>query len=337
VPCSSQVHRVNGKFYDRSVDGDFEVRENNKIAALYSSKTNNFTETRVYPYLQFSHFKQSLFPKVRNMLRNRDENHSLLDLSDKELLRALGLYREDLENNTQGYTLAAALLFGKDETIQSILPHHKIDALLRRRDVERYDDRLEIRTNLIEAYELLMGFMQKHLPDPFYMEKDIRISLRDKIFREIVANMIVHREYTNSMPGRMLIYSNCVETENPSKPYKIGPLDLDNSCPIPKNPLIAKFFVQLGRVEELGSGIRNVSKYLPIYSNGQRPQFIEGDVFKTILPTITDTNEQVNEKSKKILLLIESGKARKAKDLSQIAKFLFNQLEDMFKFFVIRT
>lgn len=47
--------------------------------------------------------------------------------------------------------------------------------------MDRYDDRVNIRCNLIEAYDKLMDFVAKHLPDKFYMEGDQRISLREKI------------------------------------------------------------------------------------------------------------------------------------------------------------
>ena len=51
----------------------------------------------------------------------------------------------------------------------------------------------------------LSQFVQKHLPDPFYLESDQRISLRDKIFREVIANLLVHREYTSAYPARFII------------------------------------------------------------------------------------------------------------------------------------
>jgi len=76
------------------------------------------------------------------------------------------------------------IAFGKDELIFSALPHFRTDAILRRENVDRYDDRDDIRTNLIDSYERLMKFIAKHLNDKFYLEKDQRISLRDKIFSE---------------------------------------------------------------------------------------------------------------------------------------------------------
>jgi len=49
---------------------------------------------------------------------------------------------------------------------------------------------------------------------------------------------------------------------------------------------IAKFFKEIGWVDELWSGVRNIYKYNKIYS-GADPIFIEGDVFKTVIPLTT--------------------------------------------------
>ncbi|MDP2366364.1 MAG: HTH domain-containing protein, partial [Ignavibacteria bacterium] len=75
-----------------------------------------------------------------------------------------------------------------------------------------------------------------------------------------------------------------VEILNANNPNGSGPISISNFRPFPKNPIISKFFVQIGRVEELGSGIINVNKYLKYYSPGSRPEFIEDSVFKTIIP-----------------------------------------------------
>ncbi len=86
--------------------------------------------------------------------------------------------------------MAAILLLGKDEAIRSVVPHYKIDALVRRFNVNRYNDRLYIQTNLIEACEQLLDFVAKHLPDKFYLEGDQRRNLRTIIFREVAANAL---------------------------------------------------------------------------------------------------------------------------------------------------
>lgn len=42
--------------------------------------------------------------------------------------------------------------------------------------------------------------------------------------------------------------------------------------------------MQMGRFDELGSGILNINKYCKAYSGQNHPEFIEGPVFKTIIP-----------------------------------------------------
>lgn len=285
VPSSSQIHKSANIVFDRSNDGDFKVDEPQQIADIYNRKRNHFSEGTIYPMVQSSDFNADLFPKIRNLIRGNNEDHPWLPLTDEQLLQKAGLWKKDFATGQEGYTLAAVLLLGKDETIQQILPHYKIDALVRKHNTERFDDRLYCTTNLIDVYDQLMDFAAKHLSDPFYLEGTQRRSLRGIIFREIIVNMIVHREYTNAQPATFIIYKDRVETENANNPHGEGLLSPTNFSPFPKNPSIAKFFMQLGRFDELGSGILNVNKYIKAYSGKDNPQFIEGATFKTIIPT----------------------------------------------------
>ena len=54
----------------------------------------------------------------------------------------------------------------------------------------------------------------------------------------------------------------------------------ENVIPHPKNPTIASFFREIGWMDDLGSGIRNMYKYCPIYVKGALPTMEEGDLFK---------------------------------------------------------
>ncbi|HEX3934473.1 MAG TPA: RNA-binding domain-containing protein [Puia sp.] len=319
VPASSQVHKTAQTVFDRSQDGDFRVNQPHRIAEIANRKRNHYTEGIIYPSLRFEDFKAELFPKIRNLIRSYDAQHPWLTLNDAQMLEVAGLWKRDFQSGQEGYTLAGALLLGKNEVIQQIIPHYKIDALVRVEDKLRYDDREYIQTNLVEAYEQLMAFVAKHLPDKFYMESEQRISLRTKIFREVVANLIVHREYTNAAPCTFIIYSNRLETENANNPHGEGPIDPHNFAPFPKNPLIAKFFIQLGRVEELGSGVLNTSRLAKEYAGGGKAVFIEGSTFKTLVPlpeqrtteisgiddtvndTVNDTSDTVNDTVKQRL------------------------------------
>jgi ATP-dependent DNA helicase RecG len=184
VPSSSQLHKTSNIVFDRSNDGDFKVTQAHRIAQLYNIKTSFYTENIIFPYLKFEDFKKGLFTKARNLITSYNDKHPWRKLKSQQLLEIAGLWRRDNQANQEGYTLAAALLFGKDQVIQSILPHYKIDALVRKRDIYRYDDREYIQTNLIDAYDQLMDFIAKHLPDRFFLINHQRVSLRSKIFRE---------------------------------------------------------------------------------------------------------------------------------------------------------
>ena len=100
------------------------------------------------------------------------------------MLRSAGLILTDEQTQQEGITLAAILLFGKDNTIMSVLPQHKTDAIFRVFNVDRYDDRDVIITNLLESYDRLIAFGEKHLNDLFTMDGMISVSARDKILRE---------------------------------------------------------------------------------------------------------------------------------------------------------
>ena len=100
---------------------------------------------------------------------SRNEQHIWKDMSEEELLRSTNLILIDSETNQGGVTLTVILLFGKDNTIMSVLPQHKIDSIFRVENIDRYDDRDVVIMNLIESYDRLLKFGQKHLNDLFVL------------------------------------------------------------------------------------------------------------------------------------------------------------------------
>ncbi len=285
VPESPQVHNTNGKVYDRNGDGDIDItRQPFLMTNLYMRKQSIRSEDWVCTYVELADLKMQLFKRIRQLIRIRQPEHPWIKMSPMDIVRSAGLYKMDPGTGKSGMTLAAVLLFGKDETIMNVLSHHKTDALKRVENLDRYDDRDDIRTNLIDSFDRLMAFIAKHLPDKFYLEGVISISLRDRLFREIISNLLIHREYSNRFPAKLIIEGNRVYTENWTLPHGWGEIDPLNFAPFPKNPVIAKFFKIIGRADELGSGVRNVFRYAPEYTRGARPELIEGDVFKTIIP-----------------------------------------------------
>jgi len=284
VPPSSEVHTYKRVVYDRVNDADVKVTATSQIAAMYIRKQNVYTEKKVYPYVRDSDLRLDLLPRVRIMAANRYNGiHPWTDMTDEELLQSAGLYGEDKATGEKGYNLAAVMILGRDEVILNISPAYRTDAIVRRVNADRYDDRLIARTNLIESYERLMGFAAKHLLDKFYLEGDARISLSGAIAREMLVNTLIHREFTAPYYAKFVIEKDRMYTENANRAVTGEAITPDNYEPNPKNPIIAAFFRNVGLADELGSGVRNLYKYSRRYS-GQDPRLIDGDIFRVIVP-----------------------------------------------------
>ena len=291
VPTDAFVHSFKNVIYDRSVDNDIKLKLDAQISNLYLRKQSSYTEQAIYPYVEKTDLELELLKDVRKQANAKQEGHPWVHMDDDELLRSAGLFAKSYATNQEGFNLAAVLLLGRDEVISSILPAYKTDAILRASNKDRYDDRLVVRCNLIKAYGLLDDFCKRHLNDRFFIEDGRSVSPRDIIVREIISNTLIHREYSSPFPAKVVISDDEILIENGSKAIFDGPLDLTSFNPMPKNPVIARFFNNIGRADELGSGSKNLLKYVKAYSGGV-PLLVEGNVFKTSVP-IVEKKEKV--------------------------------------------
>ena len=283
IPPGSEVHSCRKVIYDRVDDADVKVTATGQIAQMYIRKQRIFTEKKIYPYARDEHLRLDLLPRIRQMAVNRYKDHPWKTMSDSGLLQSAGLTGEDLEAGSKGYNLAAVMLLGRDEVIKSISPAYRTDALLRKVNTDRYDDRLIVETNLIDSYDLLMGFAAKHLWDKFYLEGDARVSLSSVISREMLVNCLMHREFTSAHVAQFVIEKDRMYTANANRAETGDAITPENFRPNPKNPTIASFFRNIGLADELGSGVRNLYRYGRLYS-GKTPELIDGDVFRIIVP-----------------------------------------------------
>lgn len=284
VPPSAEVHSYRKIIYDRIDDADVKVTATSQIAAMYLRKQNIYTERKIYPYLTLEDLRLDLLQRIRVMATNNiPGNHPWKDMNDEQLLKSAGLYGFDPATGQQGYNLASVMLLGKDDVILNVVPAYVTDALVRKVNVDRYDDREIVTTNLIESYEQLMAFARKHLPDKFFLEDDQRKSLRDIIAREMLVNTLIHRELTSSFRAKFVIEKDKMYVENANRAVGEGVIKPENLEPNPKNPIIASFFRNIGYSDQLGSGVRNLFKYVEFYS-GKEPEFKEGDVFRITVP-----------------------------------------------------
>ena len=276
--------RHNGRIWDKSYEGDINITDHSELVyKLYARKQGSYFVNKVYPNLDIDFLDASVIDKAKKMAVSRNKNHVWENMSNEELLRSANLILTDPETKREGITLAAILLFGKDNSIMSVLPQHKTDAIFRVENKDRYDDRDVVITNLIDSYDRLIEFGQKHLNDLFVLDGIVNVNARDRILREIVSNTLTHRDFSSGFPAKMIIDDEKITVENSNLAHGMGALDLQKFEPFPKNPTISKVFREIGLADELGSGMRNTYKYTQLYS-GQNPLFEEGNIFRTIIP-----------------------------------------------------
>ena len=228
VPSGSQVCRHHGRIFDRSHEADIDITDNSDMVyQLYARKSGSYFVNKVTRF-QMDDLRPDLMERARAMTTSRTANHPWKSMSDEELLRSAGLILKDPERQLEGITLAAILLFGKDSTILSVLPQHKTDAIFRVENLDRYDDRDVIITNLLETYDRLIAFGQKHLSDPFVQEGLQSVSARDRILREIFSNSLAHRDYSSGYVAKFVIERNRLYTENANRSHGHGALHLSS-------------------------------------------------------------------------------------------------------------
>ncbi|MGM0540512.1 MAG: AlbA family DNA-binding domain-containing protein [Thermodesulfobacteriota bacterium] len=68
VPESSQVHRCNGRIYDRNEDGDLDITDHTRLVSeLYARKQATYSENKVYPYAGLDDLRPDLIDKCRRL------------------------------------------------------------------------------------------------------------------------------------------------------------------------------------------------------------------------------------------------------------------------------
>jgi ATP-dependent DNA helicase RecG len=247
IPPSSEVHSYKKVIYDRADDADVMVTTTGQIAMLYIRKQNIFTERKVFRYITDADLRLDMLPRlVQRAINHNAGTHPWINMSTQEILQSARLITKDADSGFAGYNLAAIMLLGRDDVIKDVCPTYRTDALLRKVNIDRYDDRLLVETNLIDSFDLLMGFAEKHLWDKFYLENDARMSLRNAIAREMLVNSLMHREFTNTYIAKFIIERERMYTENANRAASADEITPDNLEPNPKNPIVSAFFRNIG-------------------------------------------------------------------------------------------
>ena len=176
----------------------------------------------------------------------------LANLSDLDLLGALGLL-----DSAGGLTVGSLLLFGREEVLKRNLPAYETGF--------QELDGLVVRTNEVGATPLLRAMIEMFdrvkARNP---EEEIEIGLfrlplprfSDDAVRELIANALVHRDYTARGPTLVAIREGGLSVSNPGGfPEGITVSNLLTTSTRARNLGLADAFKRAGLVERTGRGI----------------------------------------------------------------------------------
>lgn len=177
VPSGDYAYSYKRKFYERNVDADQDVTTTPELLlSIFERKNPHLFEDRIVEKATLADIDSSTIEYCRNAVRTTP-GHVWLQMNDLEILKSCHL----VEETTEGIKLkfAALLLFGTDDALAKYIPRYRFEALFHMCTweqynsgdvtISRYDDRLTLRSNLIKVYDSLLEFVERHMPDKFYL------------------------------------------------------------------------------------------------------------------------------------------------------------------------
>lgn len=304
IPCGQYVYRFKGRYWDRNDDADIDVTDQPELLlSIFERKNPHLFEERIVEGLTMEQLDVKTFRYCRNILATIQPSHAWLQMTNEEMLLSAHLAKQ--EGSKLQLKYAALILFGTEDAITEFMPRYRFEAVFHMctyaqyNDMSlfpsRYDDRRTIRQNLIQVYEQLGAFVERYLPDKFYLPANTmqRQNLRWDLFREIVGNMCVHTDFSSGYACFFHVFKDRVVTKNPTRllpEIPEGELTIQQLSNYTKNPLLVRVFHELNWAEDLGSGTRNILRYAPLYYPNYKIEINSGSQF---LFSITYQDENV--------------------------------------------
>ena len=177
-------------------------------------------------------------------------------------------------------------------------------------------DSTTIRTDLLGEVDAVLSFIRKHLKRSYIItgdkQREERWDYPLEALREIVINMIVHRDYMASSDSIIKVFDDRIEFFNPGRLMEglsIEQLVRGNYISAIRNKQIATLFKEAGIIEKYGSGIKRILESIRSYGRNE-PLFeeIQNGFRVTVFKTTQKTTQKMTPRDKIIDLLRENPK-----------------------------
>ncbi|MCY4621238.1 MAG: putative DNA binding domain-containing protein [bacterium] len=257
VPTARTVVATSdGKYIRRAIDikGNpqcLPMEPHEVLARASSVGAQDFSRIPV-PGVELEDLSAGELTRFRRLAARTGGDGALATLSNADLLRAL-----DLLTHAEELTLGALLLFGTEECLARRLPAYEIGF--------QELDGLAVRTSEISRVPLLQAMIEMServlVRNP---EEEIEIGLfrvplprfAEVTVRELIANALVHRDYSATGATLVEISEAGLTVSNPGGfPEGITISNLLTTPPRSRNPALADAFKRAGLVERTGRGV----------------------------------------------------------------------------------
>ena len=175
--------------------------------------------------------------------------------------------------------------------------------------------------SVLEQFDLCMDFYRKHIN----VGEVIKGAFRETVeavplvaYREAIANMIVHRDYSRDAAARIEIYTDRIEIYSPGGlPIGISEEEyLDGRISVSRNRIIADVFYRLKIIEKLATGVRRIKAYYK--DSAKKPEFhVSENSITVVLPKISSNTEDSDK-----------GFISKLDSMSEIAKEIYEVISN---------
>ena len=133
-------------------------------------------------------------------------------------------------------------------------------------------DTLTLKSDLFTEAEEAMRFICKHIQKEMQPEEPVQWQYPLQAIRELIVNMIIHRDYTADYSLVVKIFDGYIEFYNPGafpNDLSIKQLLTDIHISRPRNSQISELFKDAGMFDEYGSGIKKI--HSSFVDSGLRP------------------------------------------------------------------
>ncbi|MFC2062195.1 ATP-binding protein [Elusimicrobiota bacterium] len=262
--------------YFRRLDAITQKMSQREVRAIFRETDKVSFEDLVCKSFDFN---DVLLKKVKLFLQEAEASYKVNKSNLHSFFRSLGLCNDQGKINNAGVLMFAS-------KIDRFVFHSEIILAAFKGNDKRYIyDRKDVKDDLLTQLNEAITFLKKHLN----VRSEIREINRHDIYeipldalREAILNAIIHRDY--SIRGTSIyvcVYDDRVEVENPGGLLVgVKKQDFDKSS-IRRNPIIADLFNRMGKVERMGSGIKNMRNFMDD-AGLKEPEFDIDSFFRVI-------------------------------------------------------